>query len=190
MRRQANRNRGLVSWAAAAVLTAVTGLPVAAGESATRPSPRTAVEIGGASVVMVVANEHLYAFVDRVEDNAPLADAVLSVDQADGANLRLTRVSDGLFVAPFNHAGRLRDGFMVSLVSSAGTGDAAAEIGYGDASLPEIPGLRLDLRANLALALVSGAGGAALASAVMLLARGRRRGMPVASAPAGSAMVA
>ncbi len=171
----------------AVVLAAMSWLPAFADEFAARPSPRTAVEIGGASVVLVTANDKIYAFIDRLEDNAPVADAALSVDLADGSSLKLTRVSDGLFVAPFNRAGHMQDAFMVSLISPDGTGDGAAEIGYDDVPAPEVSAARFDLRANATVALVSGATGAALATAVMLLARTRRRR---AAASVGSAAVA
>lgn len=162
-------------------------LPARAGDDAAQPSPRTAVEIGGASVVLVAANDKIYAFVDRLEDNAPLANSALSVDLADGTRLKLTRVSDGLFVAPFNRNGRMQDAFLVSLVSQDGTGDATAEIAYGDVQPPEAPpAFRLDLRTDGAIALVSGAIGAALTASVMLLTLGRRRRVP---ARGGSAMV-
>ena len=134
------------------MLVAVAALPVRAEENAAKPSPRTAVEIGGASVVLVAANDKIYAFIDRLEDNAPVADAALSVDLADGSSLKLTRVSDGLFVAPFNRAGHMQDAFMVSLVSPDGTGDGAAEIGYDDVPAPEVRSVRFDLRANATVA--------------------------------------
>ncbi len=170
------------------VVLALGALPARAGDDAVQPSPRTAVEIGAASVVLVAANDKIYAFVDRLEDNAPVADSALSVDLADGTRLKLTRVSDGLFVAPFSRNGRMQDAFLVSLVSQDGTGDATAEIAYGDVQAPEVPAFRLDLRTNGAIALVSGAIGAALSASVMLLTLGRRRRGPV-SAPAGSAIL-
>ncbi len=123
----------------------------------------------------MAANDKIYAFIDRLEDNAPVADAALSVDLADGSSLKLTRVADGLFVAPFNRAGHMQDAFMVSLVSPDGTGDGAAEIGYDDVPAPEIQSVGFDLRANATVAAVAGAIGAALATSVMLLTRTRRR---------------
>jgi hypothetical protein len=117
-----------------------------------------------------------------------VTDAALSVDLADGSSLKLSRVSDGLFVAPFSRAGHMQDAFMVSLVSPDGTGDGAAEIGYDDVPTPEVPVARFDLRSNATVAVVAGAVGAALASSVMLLTRTRRR--RAANAPVGSAAVA
>lgn len=170
------------------VLVMLFSLPARAEADVAKPSPRTAVEIGGASVVLVAANDKIYAFIDRLEDNAPVSDAALSVDLADGSSLKLSRVADGLFVAPFNRVGHVQDAFMVSLVSADGTGDGAAEIGYEDVIVPENPAARFDLRGNAALALVSGAIGAALATSVMLLTRTRRRRSSDSSV--GSAAVA
>jgi hypothetical protein len=188
MGKQTDVNRTAAVIAIAVVLAALSWLPVRAEDTGARPSPRTAVEIGGASVVLVAANDKIYAFIDRLEDNAPVSDAALSVDLADGSSLKLTRVSDGLFVAPFSRAGHMQDAFMVSLVSPDGTGDGAAEIGYDDVPAPEVSAVRFDLRANATVALVAGATGAALATAVMLLARTRRR--RAADSSVGSAAVA
>jgi hypothetical protein len=160
---------------AAVVLAALSGLPARADEDAARPSPRTAVEIGGASVVLVAANDRIYAFVDRLEDNAPETDAVLAVSLADGTSLKPKRVADGMYVAPFTHAGHMQDAFLVSLVSPDGAGDAAAEIAYGGEGTPEVPAPQVDLRGNAAIALVAGAIGAAMATSAMLLTRNRRR---------------
>lgn len=188
MGRKMDVTRSAFLIVAAAVLTAACFSPVRASEDAPKASPRTAVEIGGASVVLVAANEKIYAFIDRLEDNAPVTDAALSVDLADGSSLKLSRVADGLFVAPFSRSGHTQDAFMVSLVSPDGTGDGAAEIGYDDVPAPETPVARFDLRANATVAVVSGAIGAALATSVMLLTRTRRR--RAAGAPVSSAAVA
>jgi len=62
------------------------------------PAPRTAIEIGGASVVLISANDRLYAFVDRLSDNAPVEDGTLSVTAAEGADIVMQKASGGLFV--------------------------------------------------------------------------------------------
>ncbi len=171
----------------AVVLAVFWSAPAWSDNVTTGPSPRTAVAIGGASVVMVAANDRIYAFVDRLEDNAPVTDAMLSVDLADGPILKLSRVSNGLFVAPFNHAGHLHDAFMVSLVSQDGTGDMATEIAYDDVLPPEMPALRFDLGAIGTIALASGAMGAVLAGSAMRLTNTRWR--RAAASPVGSPMV-
>ena len=81
--------------AVAVVLAALRSAPACADEVTVGPSPRTTIEIGGASVVLVAANDQIYAFVDRLEDNAPIIDFILSIDLADGPILKLARVSRG-----------------------------------------------------------------------------------------------
>ena len=186
MGKQTGAGRSSNCLAVAFALAALSAVPAYAEGDAARPAPRTAVTIGGASVVMVSANDKLYAFVDRLDDNAPVTEAALSIDLADGSNLKLTRVSDGLFTAPFNRAGHMRDAFMVSLVSPDGTGDATAEIGYDDVQTPEAPPVGVDFRGNAVVAGVSALAGAAFAAAVMLLSRSRRR--RGAASAVGSAM--
>lgn len=173
--------------AGAAVLVALSVAPARAEQDVTRAAPRAAVEIGGASVVLVVANDQIYAFVDGVADNAPLSDAALGVDLADGSSLRLARVSPGLFVAPFSRTGHMQDAFMVSLASSDASGEGAVELLYDEAPAPEAPAVGFDMRVSGAIAVVAGAIGVALTGAVLLLSRTRRR--RAARSLAGSAMV-
>jgi hypothetical protein len=162
--------------------------PARADENAPKASPRAAVEIGGASVVLLSANDKIYAFVDRLEDNAPVTDSALSVDLADGSTLALSRVTDGLYVAPFNRAGHMQDAFMISLVSPDGTGDGAAEIAYDDQPPPERPGIVFD-RHYATLAAGAAAVGAVVAGLGIFLSRIRRRrraAAPIVSALARS----
>jgi len=167
--------------AIAAVLIAAGAIAVstqavrADGEDAAKPAPRTTVQIGDASIVLIAANDHLYAFVDRVDDNAPVADAVLSVASASGAAIEISRVGDGLFAAPFNRAGHLHDAFMVSLRSAVASGDAPAEIAYDDA--PDAAAApSASYSDTLVIALVSGSIGAIGAALVMLRLQGGWRG--------------
>ena len=161
--------------AAALIAAGVIGVSLQAaradGEDAAKPAPRTTVQIGEASIVLIAANDHLYAFVDRVDDNAPVADAVLSVASASGAAIELSRVGDGLFAAPFNRAGHLHDAFMVSLQSAVATGHAPAEIAYDDAP-HAVAAPSAWHGANLAIALVSGGIGAIGAALVVLRLQG------------------
>ncbi len=144
-------------------------------KSPAKPAPRASVRIGGVSVVLVSANDRLYAFVDRVEDNAPAADATLSVDLADGSSVTMTRLSDGFFAGPFNRAGHMQDALMVSVKSADGTGDAPTEIGYDDvAGVAAAPSTH-DIKGKLAIALVAGAIGAVGALGAMKYVRGWRR---------------
>jgi len=145
-----------------------------ADDEAPKPAPRTTLQIGGVTIVLIAASDHLYAFVDRAEDNAPVRKAELSIDSVDGTSLDVKQASEGLYVAPFNRTGHMHDAFMVSLESPEGTGDAQAEIAYDD--LPDTTGSdgRPSLASKLAIALVSGGIGA-IASALFLLWRGGRK---------------
>ena len=140
-----------------------------------KAAPRTALQIGDASVVLVAANDRIYAFVDRIEDNAPIQDAELAIQSADGNQLEMTRATGGLFIAPFNRAGHIRDAFMVSLRSSVSTGETPAEIAYDD--LPEAAGgdVKSLFGAKLGIALVSGGIGGIVSALFMMWLRGGRR---------------
>jgi hypothetical protein len=153
---------------------------------AVKPAPRTAIAIGGASVVLVAANGNLYAFVDRIADNAPVPDAELAINAAGGGTIKPTRAMDGLFVAPFDRAGHMHDAFMVTLRSAVASGDAPAEIAYDD--LPDAGPAEDAARfgPRLAIALASASIGAIASALVMLRLRVRRRigARPVVPVPA------
>jgi hypothetical protein len=147
-----------------------------------RPMPRTAVTIGGASVVLVATTKELYAFVDQIETNAPVADAELSVDSADGTSIELRKApltmrktTAGMFVGPLNRVGQAQGAFMVSLQSSAGSGDAPAEITYTDVIPPPVFGTVVSLGIKLAIAGVSAGIGAIVAMLAMLWLRGLQK---------------
>jgi hypothetical protein len=146
-----------------------------------KPAPRTAIVIGGATVVLVSADNKLYAFVDRVEDNAPVTDAELSIDTSEGASITMNKVpitmnkaTAGMFIGELNRKGHAQDAFMVSLQSAAGTGDAPAEIAYNDVpdavTAPAPPGIG----EKIAMVLVSGSIGT-LGAVLFVLWRGGRR---------------
>ncbi len=118
--------------AALAVFFGLAGVPVQAAEG-DQAAPRTAVEIGGLSMVLIAANGKLHVFVDRLEDNAPAAQVRLAVTTAEGRAVGLTEASTGLFVGPFDTRERKRDSFLVSVAGPDGTGDAMTEIAYGAA---------------------------------------------------------
>lgn len=175
MSRQAGAPRGLTYIAGACAMSLLAALPARADEDALHAAPRTSLNVGGASVVLAAANDRLYAYVDRLADNTPATDALLSIDVADGPSLSLTRVADGQFVAPYTHTGRSQDAFTVSVASAEGNGDGSAQIIYEDVGPAELPPARLDIRVNAAIALVAGALGLALGVSMMLIARSRRR---------------
>jgi hypothetical protein len=177
----------LAVFLACCILACLPGV-ARADDDAPKPAPRTAIHIGGASVVLITANDHLYAFVDRTEDNAPLNNAELDVDSADGASLDMSKASEGLFVAPFNRAGHMHDAFMVSLRSPEVTGEAPAEIAYDD--LPDNAGgaAGSGLVSKIYVALVAGGIGSVASALFMFWLTGRRK--RTASRPVGTAQAA
>lgn len=59
--------------------------PVRADNDKPSPAPRTVVTIGGVSVVLVVANDRVHVFLDRLADNSPVVEAGLSIKLADNS---------------------------------------------------------------------------------------------------------
>jgi hypothetical protein len=153
----------------------VPSIALADDDDARPPAPRTMIVIGGASVSLFTANNQLYAFVDRLNDNTPVNDATLSVEIRDGASLTPTsipiamkRSSEGGFVGPLKRAGRSYNTFMVSLQSSAGSGDAPAQIIYTDAFINPAAIPPSGTSAALPIAGVAGGIGAVLAAMLVL----------------------
>lgn len=181
----------LAACVVASCLVVAAPSPARADDDAPRPAPRTAITIGGASVVLVAANDKLYAFVDRIEDNAPVEDAQLSIDTAEGGSIEmhrapitLNRATAGLFVGPLNRKGHMQDAFMVSLQSSAGSGDEPAEIIYNDAPDAAAAAAAVSPASKIAVAVVSGGIGVIATVLVMLWLRGARRRVSVGTAQA------
>jgi hypothetical protein len=160
------------------LLGAVPPSPVRAddgNDDGPKVAPRSVVKIGGVSVVLIAANDRLYAFVDRISDNAPASDARLTVSPAAAAptaKLDMKRATAGLFVAPFNRTGHLRDAFTVSVRSASGTGQETAELVYDD--LPK-QAQKATSGLEAFIALVAGALGAAIALAIVWFRQSRRR---------------
>jgi hypothetical protein len=151
-------------WLLLALSLVLTG-PVRANDDDGAPvAPRAAVEIQGVGVVLIVTNGKLHAFVDRVADNVPLDNAGLIVALAEGRPLSLTRVSSGLFIAPYDPGGRRKDSFLVSVAGPDGAGDAMAEISFvppkemmGQTDGEDTAGRLLLVIASTALGLLVGA---------------------------------
>jgi len=163
-----------------------------ADDDASMPTPRTAVTIGNASVVLVATTDRLYAFVDRIEDNAPVGDAEIDIDTPEGSSIAMdrapitmNRATAGLFVAPFDRKGHLRDSFIVTLRSSAGSGQETVEIVYDPAAASAAIAPASGIGSKLAVALVSGGIGAVASVLAMLWWRGSRR--HPSTTPVGSA---
>ena len=196
--RRASAFRSAVHYLAIGILASLVTilLPTTsrADDDGPRPTPRAWVKIGDASVVLIASGDKLYAFVDRIEDNAPVEDAELGIDTADGSSITMnrapivaTKATAGLFVGTLNRAGHMQDAFMVSLSSSAGTGEEPVEITYTDAEDRPVVAAQPGNEAKIAVAIVSGAIGAVAMVLLMLwLGGGGRRGRtsPARTAPA------
>jgi hypothetical protein len=171
------RSRCCAAFALIAVLAAIPPGPVRAddgGDDAPKAAPRSVIKIGGVSVVLIATNDRLYAFVDRLSDNAPASDARVTVSRAaaSAAKLDMKRATGGLFVAPFDRTGHLRDSFTVAVRSAAGTGQETAELVYSDVP---VPAAKVTSGLEAIIALVAGALGAALALAIVWFRQSRRR---------------
>ena len=143
-------------------------------------APRTTMEIGGVTVVLIASEGKLYAFLDRVEDNAPVKDAHLVVTTPNGKAIPFAPASTGLFVAPFDPSTRARDSFIVSVTSADGAGDVTAEIAYHAAASAEPPAEESGMRDKILIALAAGGIGIVLGSmAVRRISRKRHELRPV-----------
>lgn len=176
---EAPRPHRVARWLAPLVVALSLLVAPVRAEEADPAAPRAMLEIGGVSVVLIVANGKLHAFADRLEDNAPSIATTLGITMADGKPVSMTRVSDGLFVAPFDPGSRKRDSLLVSVSGSDGAGDAMAEVVYG--ARGEVTADAGDgLRGKVLIAIVAGLIGLLLGSVIM-----RRRG--TSQAPARTA---
>lgn len=163
-----------------ALLVVIIGLGVvtvhAADGDENQAAPRSSVEIGGVSLVLITANGKLHVFVDRLEDNAPAAHVRLTVTTAEGRPVGLTEASAGLFVGVFDIGARKRDSFLVSVAGPDGTGDATTEIVYGvDDKVMAATGD--GLRDKLLIAIVAGLIGLVLGT-MLVRRRSVRRAAP------------
>ena len=172
------------AWLLAAAASSPVGAesgpdPDAVGQSAdVTASPRVAVEIGGASVVLVFANDRLHAFVDRLEDNAPVVDAQVTVTRDDAPPLTLAKAATGLFVAPLQASGRSQDVLTIALDSADGTGKRTATLVY-ERPKAATGAAALNLSASVvAVAVIFGLLGAAIAVLVMIAFQPQRRPAP------------
>ena len=137
-------------------------------------APRTTMEIGGVTVVLIASEGKLYAFLDRLEDNAPVKDGQLIVTTADGKAIPFAPASIGLFVAPFDPGTRARDSFVVSVTSADGAGDVTAGITYHATANAEPPAAEGGIGDKILIALVAGGIGAVLGSMAVRRIRGKR----------------
>lgn len=124
-------------------------------EDSTETAPRATMDIGGVSVVLIASEGKLFAFLDRIEDNAPVKDARLTVTTAAGQAIAFAPASTGLFVAPFDPGTRARDTFVVSVTAADGAGDTTAEINYHSKTGAEPPAAEGGMRDKILIALVA-----------------------------------
>jgi len=170
---QQRARRHLIRILMAVVLAVMAaGAPAARADDSdvTPTAPRSSVEIGGVGVVLIVANGKLHAFADRLDTNAPADDVSVIVTLAEGRALPLVRVTEGLFVGPFDPGTRKRDSFLVSVTGADGTGEAMTEITY-DAGTGPVAAAGDGMQDKVLIAVVAGTIGLLLGLLVV-----RRRG--------------
>lgn len=133
-------------------------------------SPRVAVSIGPVGIVLIAANKQLYAFLDQLSDNAPVAGGQVTV-KGPKIQLTLTETAPGLYRAgPFVPAVG-HTPLTVSVESALGAGQTAAELVVAPPSLAPTAESRLrPAWYTLGIAAMAGLG--------WLAWRGRRRTVP------------
>lgn len=143
------------------------------GDGASNRAPRTAMEMCDLGVVLVVADDSLQAYVDRIADNAPAEDAVITVTRAHSRSpLAMEKVADGLFTAPYKPGRGVRDDNLTVAVSTpAGKCEAKTKLVLESASPAPVRGVGFGRL--LTIALVSGLIGSAVT--VLLMQRRARR---------------
>ncbi|SMH60520.1 hypothetical protein [Azospirillum agricola] len=153
--------------AALALVASLVAADARAAATEEREAPRVAVSVGPVGVVLIAANRQLYAFLDRLGDNAPVAGGQVTV-KGPKIDLTLTETAPGLYRAgPFLPAiGHTP--LTVSVQSALGAGQTAAELVV---TPPPAPAHSEGRSRPLWLAL----GAAALAGVAGLAWRGRRR---------------
>ncbi len=175
--------RMLAAIGLAACLTLAAPTLARADDDGPKPAPRTFVRIGDASVVLIATQDKLFAFVDRIEDNSPVEDAQVEIETSEGASITMHRApitmnkaTAGMFVGSLERKGHMQDAFMVTLNSSAGSGQEPTEIIYDDVR-PTVGILPISpVGSKIAVALVSAGIGAVASLMIMLwLRNGRKR---------------
>ncbi|WP_431855947.1 hypothetical protein [Azospirillum sp.] len=140
-----------------ALLTA--GVPARAevpGSAA--PLPRVALTLDNASVVVIAAHKKLYAFLDGLDDNAPVRGATVQIATAR-TTLPLQEISPGIYVSGAFLPPAVRTPLTVSVALAGTTARGAADL-----VLSEVPdsGSAGSSRLGLKLFILALAAGAAL----------------------------
>ncbi|PWC45918.1 hypothetical protein [Azospirillum sp. TSO22-1] len=151
-----NRHGPLVALLALlALLTAgVTARAEAPGSAV--PLPRVALTLDNASVVVIAAHKKLYAFLDGLDDNAPVRGAAVQIATAR-TTLPLQEISPGIYVSGPYLPPAVRTPLTVSVALDGKTARGAADLVLSEVPDPGTAGSsRLGLRLFI-LALVAGA---------------------------------
>ena len=143
-----------------------------------RESPRVAMTVGPVGIVLIAANQQLYAFLDRLSDNAPVVGGKIKV-KAPKADLTLSETAPGVYRAgPFLPAVG-HTPLSVSVESLLGAGQTAAVLVVEPVVVPPtLEGRLRPLWYAIGVAAVVGLG--------WLGWRSRRRLYPLAGAGTGT----
>lgn len=167
----------------ALLLSAAPALAAGDDDGASDRAPRTAMEMCDLGIVLVVADDRLQAYVDRIADNAPAIDAAITVTRAHSRSpLTMEKVADGLFTAPYKPARGVReDNLTVAVSSAAGRCETKTTLVLESASPAPVRGVGVGRL--LTIALVSGLIGSAV-TVLLMQRRARRSGVAVPLAKA------
>lgn len=110
--------------------------PAARAQGDDAPSPRIALVLGDASVVVIAARQKLYAFVDGSDDNAPVSGADVRI-RTPRTELALNEVSPGIYMSGPYVPPSVRTPLTITVSRAGSTIHGMAELILPD--VPEIP---------------------------------------------------
>lgn len=169
---------GLVAVMASLLTSPVAGNAATASDE-DRESPRVAAAVGPVGVVVVAANRKVYAFLDRLSDNAPVAGGTVTV-KAGKHELTLKESAPGVYRAgPFEPTvGSIA--LTVSINTALASGQMVADLVVAPNTPPQTVESRLR-------SLWYGVGLVAVAGLGVLAWRSRRRPLPPLAGTPGTA---
>ena len=106
---------------------------LAEGGGSAEPSPRVSLVLDSTSVVVIAAQQKLYAFVDGYDDNAPISGAEVQIGTPRAA-LTLHEISPGIYLSGTYVPPSVRTPLTVSVTHSGTTVRGTAEL-----LLPNVP---------------------------------------------------
>lgn len=172
------RALGLVAVMTSLLSGAVAGSAVAATDDE-RESPRVSAAVGPVGVVVVAANHKMYAFLDRLSDNAPVAGGTVTI-KAGKHELTLKETAPGVYRSGAFEPTVGHTPLTVSIKTTLASGQMVADLVVEPNAPPQTVESRLrPLWYGLGVLAVSGLG--------FLAWRSRRRSLPPLAGTTGTA---